>query len=154
MPDLGEYHRASTSASIQQRHREPATTRKEQYPVRARASPMTPTHNAESPAPLWGMWTKEHKGKREIIVSQSFLIPNWRKAEHATSMINSDNESMGILNGRHGCRRKKISGSWVWVYPNGDLLLNSRQFPVVAQTYFGVKQQYLKGLVEQIKPGT
>jgi hypothetical protein len=39
--------------------------------------------------------------------------------------------------------------AWVWAFPKGDLLLDARQFLVVAQTFFGVEQRCLKGLVGQ-----
>jgi hypothetical protein len=43
----------------------------------------------------------------------------------------------------------KNSSAWVLASPKGDLFFNARQFPVVEWTYFGVKQQYLEGLVGQ-----
>jgi hypothetical protein len=43
----------------------------------------------------------------------------------------------------------KISSSWVTTCPKEHGALNARQFPVVVQTYFGVGQSCLVGLVEQ-----
>jgi hypothetical protein len=43
----------------------------------------------------------------------------------------------------------KSSNAWVTVCPKEHSGLNARQFPVVVQTYFGVEQQCLTGLVGQ-----
>ena len=43
----------------------------------------------------------------------------------------------------------KSSSAWVTVCPKEPSGLNARQFPVVVQTYFGVGQQCLTGLVGQ-----
>ena len=40
----------------------------------------------------------------------------------------------------------KTSGVWVCTCPKEYCRLNARQFPVVAQTYFGVKQECHRGL--------
>jgi hypothetical protein len=38
------------------------------------------------------------------------------------------------------------SGGWVWTCPKEYCRLNARQFPVLAQTYLGVRQECLRGL--------
>ncbi len=43
----------------------------------------------------------------------------------------------------------KSSSAWVTACPNKHTALNARQFPIMAQTYFGVAQQCLKGMVGQ-----
>jgi hypothetical protein len=41
---------------------------------------------------------------------------------------------------------QKFSIAWVWTCPKEHSWLNARQFSVVAHTYFGVRQEYLRGL--------
>ena len=43
----------------------------------------------------------------------------------------------------------KMSITWVTTCPKDHIALNARHFPVVAQTYFGVGQTCLVGLVGQ-----
>jgi hypothetical protein len=40
----------------------------------------------------------------------------------------------------------KFNNAWVWTCLKEHNKLNARQFPVVAQTYFGVRQECLQGL--------
>ena len=40
----------------------------------------------------------------------------------------------------------KFNIAWVWTCPKEHIRLNARHFPVVTQTYFGVKQECLRGL--------
>jgi hypothetical protein len=44
----------------------------------------------------------------------------------------------------------KMSNTWVTSCPKEHSSLNARQFPVVAQTYFGVRQSCLVGLVGEM----
>jgi len=43
----------------------------------------------------------------------------------------------------------KSSSTWLTLCPKEHNGLNARQFPVVVQTYFGIRQQFLTGLVGQ-----
>jgi len=40
----------------------------------------------------------------------------------------------------------KFRSAWVWACPKEHTNLNARQFVVVAQTYFGFRQECLRGL--------
>ncbi len=42
-----------------------------------------------------------------------------------------------------------MSKTWVATFPKDHIGLNARQFPVVSQTYFGVGQTCMVGLVGQ-----
>jgi len=87
----------------------------------------------------WHLWTETHTGKKEGIMSHASLSAN--PAESIRHYVDSTLRARPHANFERKAwmQSDKTNNAWVWAYPRGDLLLNARQFPVVAQTFFGVK---------------
>jgi len=102
------------------------------------------TSQANTP---WRMWTATEGAVTEVHTSQATL----KATLDETLRMQIDNEIRKRDHTDFGWKAwiqaDMISSSWVTACPKEHIALYTKQFPEVAQTYFGVGQSCLVGLV-------
>jgi hypothetical protein len=97
----------------------------------------------------WGLWSAAGKGQKDLQVSQGSLSPTmdnikrYKLNEHLTNKQSDDFSRKAWM------QIDRNSNAWVTACPKENNAPNSKQFPIVVQTYFGVAQQCLASLESQ-----
>jgi hypothetical protein len=97
----------------------------------------------------WRLWTAAEGAAKEVQTSQATItatLDETRRAKIDRDMRGRDQTDFGR---KAWMQADKMSSAWVTACPKEHSALNARQFPVVVQTYFGVGQSCLVGLVGQ-----
>ena len=97
----------------------------------------------------WIMWAQSQVGKKEATVSHASLTVTLAKSRRHFVDKTQRKRPHTNFERKEWMQSDKNNSAWVWACPRGELTLNARQFSVVAQTFFGVKQRCLEGLVGQ-----
>jgi len=97
----------------------------------------------------WGMWTAAGREKKDMQVAQGNLSATMDDSRrHMVNEHTKVKEKEDFWR-KAWMQRDKSSSAWVMACPKEHSYLNSDQFPVVCQTYFGVPQTCLEGLKGQ-----
>ncbi len=95
----------------------------------------------------WGLWTAAGREKKNLHVTQGSLlaiiddIKRYKLDRLIQAMGHQEFERKAWMH------EDKYSSAWVTACPKEHNALTGKQFPVVVQTYFGVEQQCLHGMV-------
>jgi len=95
------------------------------------------------------LWAQFQVGKKEATVSQASLTTTLAESRRHFVDKTLRNTPQTNFERKAWMQSDKKIGAWLWACPRGELTLNAIQFSVVAQTYFGVQQRCLEGLVGQ-----
>jgi hypothetical protein len=97
----------------------------------------------------WGLWSAARKEIKDLHVTQgsiSAMMDDNRRHKLDTQMKELEHSE---FQRKAWMQIDMASSAWVTACPKEHSALNARQFPVMAQTYFGVPQQCLEGVVGQ-----
>jgi len=151
---------ARTPEAVRQRQAMPATTR---CMGQTQAGQRLPQHAKTSRAATggadqnehgqwntpWGLWSAARKEKKDMHVTQDNIstmiddIIRHKLDRRMRAMEHTEFQRKAWM------QTNRSSSAWVTTCPKEHNALNARQFPAVAQTYFGVAHPCLEGVVGQ-----
>jgi hypothetical protein len=97
----------------------------------------------------WRLWTATEGAESEVHTSQATLTTTTDETRRIKIDIEIRKRYHKDFGRKAWIHADKMSNTWVTTGPKEHNALNARQFPVVAQTYFGVGQTCVFGLVGQ-----
>jgi hypothetical protein len=97
----------------------------------------------------WGLWSAAGKATKDLQVSQGGI--SGIMDDNRRHKLDKELKALGHseFQRKAWMQIDRSSSAWVTACPKEHSALNARQFPVMAQTYFGVPQQCLEGMVGQ-----
>ena len=114
------------------------------------ARPTDATREPERATTPWGLWSAAHAGKTEGTICQSTLTNICDESKQQV-WVHRQLKDMAHDNFEKKAwfQSSRFSSVWIWTRPKEHNKLNDKQFPVVAQTYFCVRKECLRGLEGQ-----
>jgi hypothetical protein len=130
--------RSSRSRSTAARTR--ATSVEEPMPEDHRAPTNAAAEEQGASLAPWRLWTAAHGGKLETPVAQTNLttVIDESRKEWVNKQINCRHRDS--FERKAWIQEDRSNIIWVWTCPKDHCGLNAWRFPVVVQTYFGVKR--------------
>ncbi len=97
----------------------------------------------------WGLWTDAAIEKKDMHVTQGSVAAILDVSRRYSLDKEIQAMKQGEFERKAWMQGDKFSSAWVTACPKTHSLISAKQFPVIAQTYFGVAQQCLEGMAGQ-----
>ncbi len=97
----------------------------------------------------WGLWTAAGGKTKDLHMTQGSLSAIVDDSRRHNLDKRMRERSHTEFERKAWMQADKYSSAWVTACPKEHSKLTAKQFPIVAQTYFGVEQQCLEGMVGQ-----